>query len=187
MKKSAVTAIALMMTLLLGACAGGGNSEHQAMLNIRQKYLQMPELTLSADITADYGGRVYRYALTYSGNGKKGKLSVSEPDIIDGVSAEIDGTGVILRCDGALIDTGELTANGVSPLMSLPLIINAWQEGFITNTWREIYGETEAIASEIRLDDGGLLLKTWFAIDGYAPLRSELYADGFCVLGIDFN
>ncbi|MDR3149021.1 MAG: hypothetical protein LBT88_03245 [Oscillospiraceae bacterium] len=187
MKKSAVIVIALMITLLLSACAGGGKNEHQAMLNIRQYYLKTQSLTLSVDLTADYGGRVYKYLLTYSGDDKRGELSVSEPDNISGISASIEDTGVTLRYDGALIDTGELTANGISPLMALPLTINAWREGYIMNAWREMYIETESIASEIRLDDGGLLLKTWFDADTYAPLRAELYADSFCVMGMDFN
>ena len=69
-----------MMILLLSACTGGaeGNEAEELALQIRGEYLAAGGCTATAEITADYGQRVYTYTMDVSLEGEETVLKVSE-------------------------------------------------------------------------------------------------------------
>jgi len=89
-------ALVLMITLtLLCGCSAKGGAEDKA-IEIRSKYLESAELSLRAEMTADYGDRVYDYSVVCSGDGKTGRLDIEEP--LE-PAAELYSDGVsVLRC-----------------------------------------------------------------------------------------
>jgi hypothetical protein len=176
-----------MIMTLFSACAGGGGLERQAMLDIRSNYINKDSFTLSAKITADYGGRVYNYRLSYTGNGTRGELTVLEPVNIRGIVAVIEDGAVTLKYDGAVVDTGAIGYGGVSPVGAFPLLINAWQKGYIVSAWKEVYRNTDCICAEIRLDDNNLINKVWFSAESYLPLHAEIQENGYSVIICDFE
>jgi len=184
--KRIIILFTLMIIPLLSSCAGGGILERQAMLDIRSMYINQESFTLTAAMTADYGGRVYKYKLSYTGNGTTGELTVIEPANISGISAKIEDGIVHLKSDTALIDTGSIGSGNITPLGAFPLLINAWQKGYIVSVWKEIYRETECICAEIRLDDSNLINKVWFDKATSLPIRAEIQENGYSVIVCEF-
>jgi hypothetical protein len=194
MSKRVIIAITLMITLVLSGCSGGARKETQAMLDIRAHYLKADSVSLNAKLSADYGGRVYGYTLNYVGNGTRGELTVTEPAVINRLTAVIDGGKVQLKSDGAIIDTGDIAGKGVNPVAAFPLMIDAWKSGYITSAYGEKLAVTGVepeqsiycIVAEIQLTGRDVTLKTWFNPENYAPVRSEIYSVGYCVIIVDF-
>lgn len=187
-------ALLTVLIALLGFCAGcvsGGAGDKEKLLEIRARYIAAKEFSATADMVADYGDRVYNYKLTYSGNGARGEMSVLEPQNITGLKAYIDGSDVILKYDGAELETGVFSKNGISPIEAFPLMINAWQNGFITAHYREKLGEYDCLVADIDLTRAGetddLLHKVWFASDTGLPIKAELTVNGFTVINCDFK
>jgi hypothetical protein len=175
-----------MITLLLSGCAGGGSREHRAILDVRAHYLALESVDLTADVTADYGGRVYDYQLCYVGGGKSGELTVLKPENIAGMGVSIDksvyGGAVKLRYEGAELDTGAVAGADISPVGAFPLMITSWRDGYILASWREEHGGVDCIAAEIRLSEAGLSERVWFDAATFAPVQADLYSDGFRVI-----
>ncbi|MDR0859222.1 MAG: hypothetical protein LBN97_09360 [Oscillospiraceae bacterium] len=186
-----IFAVCLLLFALAG-CAASGATEHNAMLELRAKYIAMSEVTLSGRVSADYGDRTYDYVLSYSGDGDRGTLKVSEPAVIDGLSAVLEDGAVRFKYEGVLIDTGSLTGGlangGISPVAAFPLFVKAWRSAYIKSSWRESYGGTPCIAGEFVLSLGSeqITLRTWFEEAGFEALHCEIYnAAGSCVLTYD--
>ena len=133
--------------LVLSGCSGKDAS--QSFLDIRTAYLSA-DITLSADVRADYGDRCYEYSLSYTGDGKSGEVSILSPEEISGISASIgENKKVSLKCGDTLIDTGILYGAGVSPVETLPLIVNAIREGYVSTVYTETLNGVEYITVEI--------------------------------------
>ena len=183
--------LALMIMLITAGCAGGGSQDREKMLAIRAKYIGAAVFDATADMTADYGDRVYEYKLSYSGNGAKGELTVFEPLNIKGLVARIDGGEGVMKYDGATLDTGAFSSDGVSPVEAFPLMIDAWQNGFITGHYTEKLGENECIVAEIDLTSADqpekILHRVWFDKDTYLPVRGEITVDGYTVIRCRFE
>ena len=78
-----------MAAVLLTLCACSGHDPSQEFIDIRAAYLAS-DITLSAELTADYGDRRYDYSLSYTGDGKSGEVSILSPETVSGISAQID-------------------------------------------------------------------------------------------------
>jgi outer membrane lipoprotein-sorting protein len=190
LKRELLIALTILLGFLTG-CVSGGSGDREKLLKIREKYLAAKEFVATAQMVADYGDRVYNYKLTYVGDGAKGEMSVLEPQNIKGLRALIDGSDVILKYDGALLETGVFSKNGISPIEAFPLMINAWENGFITAGYRERLNEYDCLVAEIDMTRAGetdaLLQRVWFASDTGLPVKAEIRVNGFTVINCDFE
>ena len=61
-------ALMMILVLPLSACGGkdGGGEAEKALAEIRGKYLEMTGCSGHAELTADYGQRVYAYGLDFT-------------------------------------------------------------------------------------------------------------------------
>ncbi len=69
----------MILSLLLLPSCGGMEEQNQAeelALTIRGEYLALESLSASMDVTADYGARVYDFALTAAVSGEETVLTV---------------------------------------------------------------------------------------------------------------
>ena len=180
-----------MIMLIMAGCAGGGSQDGEKVLDIRAKYIGATVFDATVDMTADYGDSVYEYRLSYSGNGEKGELTVFEPLNIKGLVARIDEGEVVMKYDGATLDTGAFSSGGVSPVEAFPLMIEAWQNGFITGHFSEKLGENECIVAEIDLTSANrpdkILHRVWFDKDTYLPVQGEITVNGYTVIRCKFT
>lgn len=178
-----------LLPLLLAGCAGRGSRERQRFLEIRSRCLAAP-VELTAAVRGDYGDRIADFRLHYAGDGTGGLLTVLEPAELRDIVVELEGAGVKLRYDGALLDTGAV-AGAYSPVQALPLLVQAWQSGCVTEAWREQVDGVACLAARMELTQGGDEALTrctaWFRETDYAPWKAELSVDGYTVLYADFR
>ena len=186
MKK--ILSMAALM-LLLASCSGADPS--QSFVDIRAAYLAA-DVTLTAELTADYGDRSYDYTLSYTGDGKRGEVTILSPELVSGISARIDeDKTVTLECDEVIIDTGMLYGSGTSPVEALPLIVNAVREGYVSDIYTETIDGTEYIVVEADETPAGEAVKTyytlWFSAVENSLYKAEISVDGYTVISAMFE
>ena len=188
---------ALMMTLLLLAgCSGGGNnggnSAEELALSIRTEYLAMTACAATVDIIADYGQRVFEYTLSVSWQ-KDGEtmLTVVAPEEIAGITARIENGSSYLEYDGASLETGLLSSEGLSPMEAVPAIVNYILSGYIAECDFETVGESEQLwfcCRDPECSPGvGTEAAFWFDAESHDLIRAEVLSDGYTVIQCVFT
>ncbi len=126
---------ALTMTLVLAltACGGKGigNEAEEALARIRGGYLEMTVCSGHADLTADYGQRVYTYGMDFTWQ-REGEtlLTLTAPEVIAGTTAHIAAGETALEYDGVMLETGPLNEAGLTPVDAVPALLSYAREGF---------------------------------------------------------
>lgn len=175
----------LMTALLLTGCGQAGVSEaEQLALAIRGEYLAVDGCTARAAVTADYGQRVYQYELAAAINGEETVLTLSAPETVAGLTARLTGEENLLEYDGVAVETGPLDDNGLTPVSSVPALLEAVRSGYITACALE---EEDTL---LRVDCGdpagspgsGTETVLWFDASTHALVRGEVSVDGFRVV-----
>lgn len=176
----------LLLLLTLCACGGVRNNAEELALDIRTSLLEAADLDLTADVTADYGERVYDFTIRFTGNADKGAMEILAPEEIAGLKARIDLSGATLEYDGAELDTGALTADGLSPAEAIPVLISQWQSGFISGCGFEKLDEAETLSVTTDVSET-VTSKTWFDVKTRLPLRSEISDGGRMAVTVRFS
>ena len=180
----------LMTTLLLAGCGGAGVSEAEELaLTIRGEYLSMENCAVQAAVTADYGQRVYEYQLTAAVTGEETVLTLTAPETVAGLTARITGEENRLEFDGVSVETGPLDGQGLSPVSSIPALLESARSGYITACALEEDGAV------LRVDCGspegapgsGTETVLWFDPSSHALVRGEISVDGFRVISCEFS
>lgn len=181
MRKSLVMCV-LMMTLALTACGGGGDVVQELALTIRTAYVSANGCTGRMEITADYGQRVYTYTVDVTVDGENTVLVVAAPEEVAGVTARLQGTDSWLEYDGAVLETGPLSPDGLSPLGAVPALLERARSGFMDSCTMEQLGERESLRVLCRdpsMGQGeGTQTVLWFDPDSAALLRGEILVEG---------
>ena len=184
----------LMMILLLTACGGngGGNEAEELALQVRGEYLAMTQCSGTAVITADYGQRVYRYELQFTSNEDETILSITSPETVAGITARLSSqAGSVLEYDGAVLETGPLNENGLTPVTAVPAILNAIREGYLDVCTLEEKEEEQQLRLQIRNPEEepgtGMETNLWFDVQTRQLCRGEISQDGFCVIQCEFT
>ena len=181
----------LMTALLLSGCKAGGGQESAEGLaaRIRAEYLGLAAWTAQADVTADYGQRVYEFSLDARWE-KDGEttLTVTAPELIAGITARIGPKEAYLEYDGASLSTGALTGDGLMPLEVVPFLMEELTQGYMDRCAFEGEGEERRLRVEFRDADAplgeGAGCTAWFHPDTRDLLGAELSWDGAVVLTV---
>ena len=166
-------ALCLVLCLALSACSGP-TAEEAARELVGGLELSGPVLT--ADVTADYGDRVYDFRLRYA----DGIVTILSPESIAGIEAEVKEDGVALRYDGAEVFTG--TIAGISPMSALPLFVNALGESYIVDAR---FGMDDTLEIDFRISDE-VVLTAVFDRTSELPVSAEVTENGEMRLKITF-
>jgi hypothetical protein len=186
----------IMLCLLLTACGGKGGAgtskAEELALNIRAEYLSMTACTAKLDVVADYGERVYNYGIDLNWKKESGYLlAVTAPEDIAGVTVSVEAGQTVLEYDGARIETGAITPDGLSPIDALPAFLDYAREGFMAECVEEELGEIQALRVSYREPDHtpgtGLEASLWFDTVSHALLRGELSSDGLAIIRCVFG
>lgn len=188
---------ALMMILpLLAGCSGGeqggGTSADELALSIRTEYLAMTACAATVEMTADYGQRVFEYTLSVSWQkGGETLLTVVAPEEIAGITARVQNGSSYLEYDGASLETGLLSAEGLSPMEAVPAIVNYILSGYIAECDFETVGESEQLwfcCRDPECSPGtGTEAAFWFDAESHDLLRAEVFSDGYTVIQCVFT
>lgn len=181
--------LALMMTIpLLSGCLGQQTESRRAeelALNIRSEYLAMTSFSAETSITVDYGQRVYEYQLQVDTQGEETCLTLTAPELVAGMTAQIQGEETHLSYENIYVETGPLDEEGLTPLSAIPALLEAIRSGYMTAC------VLEEDTGLLRIDCGnpdsapgtGRELSLWFTADTGGLVRGEIDVDGFrCIL-----
>ena len=191
MRRSAVMCV-LMISLLLSGCQAAGDTKgpQEQALVIRGEYLDSAGCKAKMDVTADYGQRVYTYTLDVSVTQEETVLTVAAPQELAGITARMNGEGSRLEYDGAMLETGLLDEDGLTPLSAVPVLLESARSGFMDSCTLERLGEQETLRVLCRDPEcsagQGRETTLWFHAQTHALVRGEIAVDGYRVLLCDF-
>lgn len=175
--------LSLAGALLLTGCAGKGESATGQIQAIQMAYGRLEHFTAQAEVTADYGQRVYGYSVTIEGDRNSGTMTVTEPESIAGTVLTWSDGETELEYDGAVLDTGALSGSGLSPADAMPAVLTACWNGAVVDYCSDTLEEQEVLYAT--LDAGnqdGCQVACWFQPDSYALVRAEVSQDGQVVI-----
>ena len=167
--------------LLLSGCLGGGEGQKllDLALTVRGEYLAMEGFSARAELTADYGHRVYPYTLEVAGSGEEITLTVLQPELISGITARIREGDALLEYDDLVVETGPLTEQGLSPMSAVPAMLEQLREGYLMAWTMEADGSLRITCGEPdSTPDTGTLYDLWLDGESHALLRGEISVDG---------
>lgn len=174
--------------LLLTGCTGGGSSTKGKLEAAQSVYRTMSGCTAQAEITADYGQRVYGYTVDLTVKGGSGVMTVKQPENLAGTVLTWSDGETQLAFDGTELDTGALSDSGLSPADAMPTILTACQGGEIVDCCMEEQEGGQVLHGTLDLDgDQGGQIQCWFQPDSYGLLRAELSQDGVTVVTMQFS
>ena len=182
----------LMMILPLCACrAGGGTTAQEQALAIRTNYLSAAGCTAQVTLTADYGQRVYCYQGGVTVNGQQTVLTLTAPEEVAGVTARLQEGSSVLEYDGAVVETGPVSDDGLTPLGAVPALLEAARSAFMdSSTLESVNGQSllRVVYRDPALDPGqGQEFTLWFDPGSGALLQGELSLDGRRVITCQFQ
>lgn len=175
--------LAVLLVVSLSACKSAPSGD--VLDGIREELRGALAVNFTADIRADYGERVFDFSVTCAASGGTGTLTINSPEIIAGAKVLYSDGATTLSVGDAEIYTGEILPGGLSPVDAVPVMLDTWKNGLVTETVRERYGGEECIAAIFRIDDD-VELRTWFSEATSLPARAEFIFDGYTVIAADF-
>ena len=196
MRRRAIGAQMIILVLVLlagcGRDSGGGQGAEKLALEIRTEYIGMTALSAGLEVTADYGERVYNYGMDLTWDRTEGTtLTLTAPEEVAGVTVRVGEEDTALEYDGVRLETGPLSAGGLSPVDAVPALLRQVREGFIAESCTEQLGEREALRMCCRAPEAragtGTETTLWFDVSTHALLRAEVASDGFTVLQCVFS
>lgn len=183
----------LMMTLLLTACGGGAGSEAEELaVQIRGACLSAQTCSGTAQVTADYGQRICRYTMEFTADEQETALTLTAPETVAGITARLSGEkGSLLEYDGAVLETGPLNEDGLTPVSAIPALLGAARTGYLDVCALEETQQGRLLHLTIRdpqIQAGtGVETQLWFDADSMQLRRGEISQDGFCVIQCEFS
>ena len=175
----------LMTTLLLAGCGRPEGTEAEELaLTIRGEYLAMETCSARAAITADYGQRVYEYEMDMAVDGEETVLTLSAPETVAGLTARLEGADGFLEFDGLSVETGPLDSSGLTPVSSLPALLEAARSGYIAACALEEDGALLRVdcSDPVGSPGSGTEYVLWFDASTHVLARGEISVDGFRVI-----
>ena len=173
---------ALTIPLLLLSSCFSGREEQKLLdlaLSVQREYLTMDRFSAQADLTADYGQRIYQYTLDVSGTQEETVLTVLQPDLLSGITARVKDGESFLEYEDLCLETGPLTEDGLSPMSAIPQLLEQLKRGYLiawstdeTGVLRITCGDPDSSA------DQGVVYDLWLDRENHTLLRGEISVDG---------
>lgn len=170
----------LSLCVLLSAC-GKSSAIKSAYDAFAEELSRASSLSFNASVRAEYEHKTARFALSYAEDDSGGTVTVVAPQIIAGISAHVAKGSTRLDYGDISLDTGALDEHGLSPMSSLPLLVQALRSGYLDSFWEE---DGSIVLQLIPNDD--LICTVWFDTD-MTPLRAELISGGRVVIYADIT
>ena len=178
----------IALCLLLAGC--GGTEETKAA-NVRDRYHDMAGCSMTAVVSCAQEDQRWEATLQceYIPGGES-TVEVLEPETIAGVRAKLSDTDWSLEYEGNVVNIGPLSDEEISPVASLPRLMNALRDGWLLEENQEKWGEVPCLritVDQSGVEDGKILSTLWLRQDDGTPLRGEISVDGEIILTAEFT
>lgn len=159
-----------LMCLLLTSCSIDRAQESYDRFS--EKLNENENLTFNAALRSEYDDKTVEFSVRYTSDGDGCSVTVIKPELISGISAHVEKGDSKLIFDDMILDTGELTNFGLSPMSALPMMIDGIRNGYADSVWEE---NGEIIAHIEATDELSIQLR----LDKYTltPLGAELISE----------
>lgn len=182
----------ILLLLVLCACSSKTSSEDELALQMRNQYLNMNSCEGTVEMVSDYGQRVYEYTVSFSWK-KDGDMvmTLQKPDELAGVTARIAQGKTQLEFEGARLETGPLSPEGMSPIDSLPAILDYMMKGYIAECGSESLEQKDCLRIQFRNPDeaagDGEEAVLWLDPKTGNLVQSEMISQGVTVVRCQFT
>jgi outer membrane lipoprotein-sorting protein len=182
----------ILLLLALSACGSKTASEDELALQMRNQYLDMQSCEGIVEMVSDYGQRVYNYTASFSWK-KDGDmvLTLEKPDELAGVTARIAQGKTMLEFEGARLETGPVSSEGMSPIDSLPVTLDYMMKGYIAECGWEPLEEKECLRIQFRNPEQaageGAEAILWLDKETGDLVKSEMISNGVTVVRCQFT
>lgn len=170
--------------LLLGIvlCGCSGEDLLDRALEFRTRMLAASGCIFHAEVTADYGDKLYTFGMDCSADAD-GKLSfrVAEPETIQGISGSVDNSGGELTFDDTVLQFDLLADRQLSPVSAPWVLVKSLRSGYIASA-----GEEDGLLRLTLYDsyeDGALQVDVWMD-EKDLPVRFEILYKGKRILSV---
>ena len=173
----------LVLILLLGGCSGRQEELERAM-TLRAKLLAS-ECSFDAKITADYGDKLYAFAMTCQGD-SRGNLTftVTEPESIAGITGIISQDGGRLTFDDMALAFPLMADDQLTPVSAPWIFLKTLRGGYLTSANME--EELLHLTIDDSYEEDALQLDIW--LDGQnLPVQSDILYDGRRILTVQVS
>ena len=173
--KNGFLAFLCLALLPLSAC---GAKREEARFDAFRKTLQDAAVTVTAEVTARDGDEATAFKLRCAEAEAGCDIEVLAPQEIAGVRAHVDADNVEMRFDDLILPMPQ-NKDTVSPLMALPLVLEAARTGHLDLIWEE-----NALVCQLIARDG-VAVRLYLDADN-TPTAAEIDVDGhtnvFCTI-----
>lgn len=170
----------LGLIFLLSGCA---QTELEQGMELRGKLLKAETCTFDANVTADYGDRLYQFSMNCNAD-KEGTVTftVTKPENIAGISGKLDKSGGSITFDDTVLEFGLMAEDRLSPVSAPWVLIKTLRGGYLKSA-----GRSDGV-TRLSLDDSyqedALTVDVWLGEDGL-PARGEILFDGRRILTVE--
>ncbi len=183
MKRAFLLALTISLVLLTG-CKSTEKYEEK-FTQWKTNYLDVQEQEFDAEVSVSDDEGVCRYKLHYQRNGEEQTMQVLEPELISKVKAQLKDDKAQLVYEGAILDTGSIVPEQMSPMMALPTYMKFLKEGHFETGWKETVEDVEMLVTELELPDGSKMT-LWQRAQEMTPAVATIRSDKKVELKIVF-
>lgn len=174
----------LMLLALLTGCAGENEALDRAMA-LRAKLLAAAGCSFDAVITADYGDKTHRFAVSCTADGKGNvTFTVTEPETISGITGTVSGEGGELTFDETALAFPLLADGQVTPVSGPWLFMKTLRGGYVRSCGTE--GQLLRLSVDDSYREDALHLDIWLG-EADLPTRCEIVYDDRRILSLEVS
>lgn len=170
----------ILIFFLLTGCSETENRINRVMA-LRRRLLE-ESCCFTAQVTADYGDKLYTFTLDCTGD-EKGNLTfeVVEPETIAGISGSITGEGGFLTFDQVALQFDLLADGQVTPVSAPWLVTKTLRSGYLTSAGED--GEMLRVTIDDSYEEDALQLDIWLDGDDL-PVQADILYRGSRILSV---
>ena len=175
---------ALVLVLMMFTGCSGKQEELERAMTLRAKLLAS-ECSFDAKITADYGDKLYVFAMSCQGD-SRGNLTftVTEPESIAGITGVISQDGGKLTFDDTALAFPLMADDQLTPVSAPWIFLKALRGGYLTSA------NTEEELLHLTIDDSyeedALQLDIWLDVQNH-PVQADILYDGRRILTVQVS
>lgn len=187
MKK--IAPFVLVLSLALSSCAREDIREE--LLSIRAQYLQAEEIKLSANIREELETRRYDFSAEYSGNADCGRVKITKPDEISGISVVFGAEGELsIEYEDISLAIPQLYDERLSPAAVVPFVLKAICSAYIDECHIERIDGKDYISAELDCgsaeNEDTIICTVLLSRENGGLCRAECSVGGRTLVYIDF-